>query len=251
MRPRIGHHVFGLAAVAFGIIGLVWQDFNTWQQIRALNIVHPKTLAIIVAVIEILGGIAIQWKKTMRFGAITLFVIYLSFALLWVPTIIQAPLVYDGWGNFFEQFSLVAGAMIAYASTGKDPKINQKIGRMGCVFLGFCAISFALEQIFYFSGTAGFVPTWIPFGQRFWAIATTIAFALAAIAILTGRAALLACRLLTIMIICFGIFIWLPILFNDPSKMFNWAGNAENLGIAAAAWIAADFLADARSAGVR
>src|SRR5215831_11418602 len=112
MRPRLGHHMFGLAAITFGIFGIVWQDFNTWQQIRALNILHPGPLAIIVAVIEILGGIAIQWKKTIRFGAIMLFVIYLSFALLWVPFIIQSPLVYDGWGNFFEQFSLVSGALI-------------------------------------------------------------------------------------------------------------------------------------------
>jgi uncharacterized membrane protein YphA (DoxX/SURF4 family) len=242
MRPRIGHHVFGLAAIIFGVIGLVWQDFNTWQQVRALNLVHPQTPAIIVGIFEILGGIAIQLKKTLRIGAIVLFVIYLSFALLWVPTILQAPTVYDGWGNFFEQFSLVSGALIAYASTVTDPKTNNNLGRLGCFFLGLCAISFTLEQIFYFSGTSGFVPTWMPFGQRFWAFVTTIAFALAANAILTGRAASLAFRLLTIMIICFQVFIWLPILFGDPGKMFNWAGNAENLGIAGATWIAADFL---------
>jgi len=242
MRSRIGHHVFGLAAIIFGVIGLVWQDFNTWQQIKALNIVHPQTLAIIVGVFEILGGIAIQWKKTMKLGAVVLLIIYISFALLWVPTIIQAPAVYDGWGNFFEQFSLISGALIAYATTVPDPKTNHRLGRLGCIFLGICAISFTLEQIFYFSGTSGFVPTWMPLGQRFWAFVTTIAFALAAIAILTGRATLLAFRLLTIMIICFQVFIWFPILFSDPSKMFNWAGNAENLGILGATWIAADFL---------
>lgn len=249
MKLRLGHHVFGLAAIFFGVIGLVWQDFNTWQQIRPLgDIGNPRALAIFVSVIEIIGGIIIQWKRTTRLGAITLGVVYLFFALLWIPNIIRAPLVYDGWGNFFEQFSLVSGAVIAYAcSADMNPELSSRIGRMGCIFLGLCAISFTLEQIFYFSATSGFVPTWLFPGQKFWAITTTIAFALVAIAILANRMALLASRLLTIMIICFGLVIWLPIVVNDPNKLFNWAGNAENLGIAGAAWIAADFLASPRT----
>jgi hypothetical protein len=81
----------------------------------------------------------------------------------------------------------------------------------------------------------------------FWAITTTIAFALAAIAILSGRSAFLASRLLTVMIIGFGLLVWLPALFVDPHKLMNWAGNAENLAIAGAAWIVADFLSQDRS----
>jgi hypothetical protein len=38
--------------------------------------------------------------------------LYLTFALLWVPFIVKEPLVYDRWGDFFEQFSLVSGALI-------------------------------------------------------------------------------------------------------------------------------------------
>ncbi len=36
-RIYLGRHVYGLAAVAFGIITVAWHDFNTWQQIRALG----------------------------------------------------------------------------------------------------------------------------------------------------------------------------------------------------------------------
>jgi hypothetical protein len=60
----------------------------------------------------------------------------------------------------------------------------------------------------------------------FWAIVTTIAFVLAAIALLSGRSALLAARLLTAMLIGFGLLVWLPAPFADPHKMINWAGNA-------------------------
>ena len=81
----------------------------------------------------------------------------------------------------------------------------------------------------------------------FWAITTTVAFALAAISLLTMRLALLASRLLTAMLIGFGLLVWLPAPFADPHKLINWAGNAQNLAITGAAWIVADFLSQNRS----
>jgi len=99
----------------------------------------------------------------------------------------------------------------------------------------------------YFSITKNLVPKWIPPGQSFWAIATTIAFGLAALALLSGRSALLASRLVTIMLVGFGLLVWLPIIVSDPHKLFNWTENVENLAIAGAAWIVADFLARNRS----
>jgi uncharacterized membrane protein YphA (DoxX/SURF4 family) len=105
-------------------------------------------------------------------------------------------------------------------------------------------VSFTLEQLFYLRGTASFVPKWIPPGQMFWAIATTIFFALAAVALLTGRLAILASRLLTVMIMGFQFLIWIPAPFRDPHQLINWGGNAQNLAIGAAAWIVADYLSD-------
>src|SRR5208283_1370614 len=83
----------------------------------------------------------------------------------------------------------------------------------GAFFSEICVVSFTLEQFFYLSGTAAFVPKWIPPGQMFWAITTTIALALAAIALLSGRSALLASRLLTVMLVGFGLLVWLPAPF--------------------------------------
>jgi uncharacterized membrane protein YphA (DoxX/SURF4 family) len=245
---RLGRHVYGLAAIAFGVITLVWHDFNDWQQIRALgNFPHRELLVCLAAAIEILGGIAIQWRRTTRAGALALGAIYLIFALLWVPFIVATPKVYDRWGNFFEQFSLVSGALIVYPSSNHNNSA-VKIARTGYIFFGLCVISFTLEQLFYLSGTAGFVPKWIPPGQMFWAIITTIAFALAAIALLSGHVAPLASRLLTAMIVAFGLLVWLPAPFADPHKLINWAGNAENLAIAGSAWIVTDFLSQRRPA---
>jgi uncharacterized membrane protein YphA (DoxX/SURF4 family) len=248
-RIYLGRHVYGLAAVAFGIITFLWHDFNTWQQIRALGEVpHREILAYIAAAIEIFGGVAIQWPRTARAGAFALGLIYLVFALLWVPHIVAEPRVFDRWGNFFEQFSLVSGALIVYGSLNRsDSKRPAAATRLGYLFFGICVVSFTTEQLVYLSGTASFVPKWIPPGQMFWAITTTIALALAAIALLSGRSALLASRLLTAMLVGFGLLVWLPAPFADPHKMINWAGNAQNLAITGAAWIVADFLSQKRA----
>lgn len=245
----LGRHVFGLAAILFGVITLFWHDFNNWQQIGPLgNVPHREVLVVLVAGLEILGGLAIQWPETARAGAFALGSVYLMFALFWIPPILAKPWVYDRWGNFFEQLSQVAGALIVYSTStpGRDPRA-MKMSLTGYFSFGICVISFTLEQLFYLSGTASFVPKWIPPGQMFWAITTTIAFALAAIALLSRHSDLLASRLLTAMIVGFGLLVWLPAPFRDPHKLMNWAGNAENLSIAGAAWIITDFLSQNRA----
>ena len=123
---------------------------------------------------------------------------------------------------------------------------NNQHWRLGLDTYFLASVSFTLEQLVYLSGTAEFVPRWIPPGQMFWAITTTIAFALAAIALLSRHSALLASRLLIAMVIGFQFLVWLPAPFADPHKLINWAGNAENLSIAGAAWIVADFLGQDR-----
>jgi uncharacterized membrane protein YphA (DoxX/SURF4 family) len=229
---------------------LVWHDFNSWQQIRALgNIPHREILVYLAAAIELFGGIAIQWPRTARAGAFALGTIYLIFALLWVPHIIATPQIYDPWGNFFEQFSLVSGALIVYGSViQNDSARTARTAEIGYICFGICVVSFTLEQLVYLSGTASFVPKWIPPGQMFWAITTTIALALAAVALLSRRSALIASQLLTAMLIGFGLLVWLPAPFADPHKLINWAGNAQNLAITGAAWIVTDFLSQHRSA---
>jgi uncharacterized membrane protein YphA (DoxX/SURF4 family) len=219
MKLKLGRHVFGLAAILFGVITFAFRDFSGgWQQIRPLgDVPHRELLVYLSAAAQLCGGLAIQWRKTARIGAMVLLATYLAFALLWVPNVLAELKVYDRYGNFFEQFSLVSGALIVYALA------------------------------FYLSGTASFVPKWIPPGQMLWSITTTVALALAALSLLSGIRALLAAGLLTVMFIGFGLLVWLPILIADPHKQFNWAGNAQNLAITGAAWIVTDYLSQKRT----
>ena len=127
-RTYLGRQVYGLAAFLFGIITLVWHDFNNWQQIRALgNVPHREILIYIAAAIEIFGGLAVQWTRTARAGALALGSLYLIFALLWVPHIVAEPSVFDRWGNFFEQFSLVSGALIVMARSASAIRNHRQL----------------------------------------------------------------------------------------------------------------------------
>ena len=74
--------------------------------------------------------------------------------------------------NFFEQFSLLCGAIALYAATEPNAERAAGFGRMARLGLGACATSFTLSQIFYLSATAELVPKWIPPNQTFWAILT-------------------------------------------------------------------------------
>jgi len=232
-----GRHVFGVAALAFGVITLAWHDYNDSHRLR--YIVYSASAALMF------GGAAIQLRRTAKTGAAVLGAAYLVFALLCVPGIVAAPQIYNSWGNLFEQFSLLTGAAIVYAhlSSAWSPETLNRIGR---VLLGICAASFTLEQAIYLDATVHLVPKWVPPSQMFWAVATTVSFALAAVALLTNRMALLASRLLTMMIVSFGLLVWIPLVLSDPHSHTNWSENAETFAIAGATWILADLLGENR-----
>jgi len=241
-RLNLGRHLFGLAAFAFGLITLAWHEYNGWHLPR--YIVYPAAAA------EIFGGIAIQFRRGAKAGAALLGAAYLGFALACVPAIVAAPRIYNSWGNFFEEFSLLTGAAIVCArlwpaELSSARSSQETLRRIGRIALGLCAASFGLEQAFYLSPTAQLVPKWLPPNQTFWAVATTVFFALAAVALLTNRAALLASRLLTAMLVIFGLVVWLPLLVSALRSHANWSETIETFAIAGTAWILADLLGEA------
>ncbi len=238
---NLGIRVYGLAAIALGFIGLVWGDFATvWQPVPP-DVLHRTALAYLTAICLLSAGAAAQWRRTAPAGVLVLAVLYFIFALLWVPRVLGFPRMIGTWLGFAEEFALVAAAAIAYA--GLAPPNTRWVVRkiqVGRSLFGLCVVVFGLAHFLALPETAGMVPKWIPPGQHFWALATGVAHLLAGVAILTGILAWLASRLLTAMLLSFGVLVWIPSVFAHPDAHMMWAGNAINLALAGAAWVVAD-----------
>lgn len=230
---------FGAAAVFFGVIALLWHDAGTWQNLFHIrNLPFGASIGALLMAAQIAGGIGIQFPRTWRLASVVLCVVYFCFALACVPDVIAAANVYDKYGgSFFVYFSFFCGALALFATTAANPARLALFARLG---LGVCAISFMLGQALLLRDTAGLVPKWVPPNQMFWAVLTTVAFALAALAILINRFARLAMRLMALMLAFFGVMVWVPLIIGRPKAHFNWSECALTFLAAGAAWMVAE-----------
>jgi hypothetical protein len=217
----------------------MWHDPETWQNLRHIwSLPLGAIIGGILMAAQIAGGIGIQPPLTRRPASLVLCIVYLCFALACIPDTIAATNVYDKYGgSFFLFFSLLCGAIALYAATEANPARTARYGRFARYGLGVCAISFALGQALLLRDTAGLVPKWVPPNQMFWAVLTTIAFALAAVAILINRQARLAMRLMALMLALFGLMVWVPHVVARPSAHFNWSECLLTFLVAGAAWV--------------
>jgi uncharacterized membrane protein YphA (DoxX/SURF4 family) len=240
---RLGVRVYGMAAVALGLVGLASGDFaSVWQPVPAA-LPGRIVLAYLVAAVLVLGGLAIQWRRTVRQGVLVLTGLYvLDVVLLHLPRVIGHPTSFGPYAGVAEQSAILAGGLLAYALVA-DMTAGARAGliKTGQVMFGVCLIAFAAAHFTDLPDTAAYVPKWLPPNPLFWAFATGVLHLAAAVAILSGVLARLAARLLTVMFIGFGVLVHAPNLLADHSH-FNWAANAINLSLVAAAWVLAEAL---------
>jgi hypothetical protein len=237
-----GRIVFGAAAVLFGVIALMWHDADTWQNVQHVwSLPFGAILGECLMVAQIAGGLGIQYPRTARRAAAALCVVYLCFSLACIPDIVAAANIYERYGgSFFLFLSLFWGALALCAATEATSARAAMLRRLARIGLGVSAISFALSQALLLRGTAHLVPRWIPLNPMFWAILTTVAFGLAAVALLIHRQARLATLLMTLMVALFGVLIWIPHLVAHPATHFDWSECALTFLVTGAAWTVAD-----------
>ena len=74
---NLGRHVFGAAALAFGLVTLAWPDYYDWLQLRYISSAQDgRVLAGAASAAQILGGAAIQFRWTAKAGAAALGAVY-------------------------------------------------------------------------------------------------------------------------------------------------------------------------------
>ncbi|HWW74904.1 MAG TPA: hypothetical protein VNZ44_05865, partial [Pyrinomonadaceae bacterium] len=147
---NLGARVYGLGAIALGLVGLAWGDFATnWQPIQALpfDVPHRAALAYVAAAGLLSAGVAIQWRRSARAGLLVLALLYFIFALFWLPRVIGFPQLFGTWAGFLEEFALVAAAVVVYASVlPHDSARSVRTARFGRLAFGVCVISFGLSH---------------------------------------------------------------------------------------------------------
>lgn len=240
----VGARVFGLGVIALGLVSLAWGDFDFGQPVPK-DFPLRAPLAYAAAAFMLVAGAAIEWRRTVKWGAAGL----VAYFVLIVAVLMNGPVVaanyseYGSYSGVAAQIAVAAGALIIYAANaGLDAATAARLVRAGQLTFGICAVLFGGAHFFYLGITVSWVPRWVPPSQEFWAYATGFFHVAGGVAILTRMQARLAAILLTIMYASFTPLVHVPMLVANSSGRFYWSENALNIILAGVAWVVADSL---------
>jgi uncharacterized membrane protein YphA (DoxX/SURF4 family) len=243
MRTRIDVDAlpYALGAILLGMVTLAVHDFALqWQPVPQW-LPARSALAIVSAVILIVGGLA-----SMRRDAGKARLILPAFYVLWVlalhlPNFAANPNVGTLLG-VAEILSLAAAGLALAPSSWRAQKIAAR------AVYGLCPLVFGLSHIVYADFTSQMVPAWLP-ERLFLAYFTGAAHIAAGLAILSGLLARIAVRMLALMMTCFVLLIHIPGVIAAPGDRMQWTMLAVALSITGGAWLAQRLLPPPRIAG--
>jgi uncharacterized membrane protein len=228
---------------------------GVWFYGFSQHIPGQQVLAYIAGVWLVAAGMAILWRRTARIGAAGSAMIYLIFALFWLPRFYVVPhtlgfhisILIFVLGGFAQQLLLAAPGVMVYADASSDPVWRERQVIAARWMLGLPPIVFGLGHLINVQAILRFVPHWVPFGS-FWTVLTGIAFVLAGSAIVTGIRDVLAARLLMLMLFLFELMVEIPPVIVKPHNQVAWGGAMYNLVAIGACWIFVESVARPRHA---
>jgi uncharacterized membrane protein len=245
-----GRRIYGLGIMALGLTCLAFGEFDPGQAVPE-HFPYRSVLVYIAGVYMVLAAAAVEWRRTLFWGAAALTGYYVLFVLLLtnVRLLINDYAVYGTYEGIAMQLALAASGLMVFATAAQiDTRIDvafaARLSRIGRYAFGACALVWGGAHFVYMNLTAPLVPKWLPPGQVFWGYVTGSCFLLAGLAIITGVKARLAAILLTAMIASFGLLANGRMLVADPSSHWNWTESALNLALIGASWVLADSLAE-------
>jgi uncharacterized membrane protein len=242
----VGRRVYGLGAIALGIVELVFGGFaEVWLPVPA-HLPGYHILAYACAGLLIVGGLAVNWTRTTAVAALVLAALF-GFGMLATEAAhaVVKPGDWGGWQAIAESTVMALGGVLAYAQIRG---LDARLAHAARLVFGLCLLVFGVSHFVYARFTASLVPAWLPPSQLAWAYFTGVAQIAAGLAVLSGIRAQLAAILLTVMYAAFGVLVHIPSVIAHPSSQDNWAENAINLVLTGAAWALADWLAKPKSA---
>ncbi len=252
-RARASVYLFGLVSAAAGIMDFIWGEFEPYHQPLQAISSHIAQLKIIVylgALVLVAGGISVSTRRTGRYGAAALAVIYGIFGIATLRRLYIAPLylgyhiaVYIGaLATTATMLILVVAALIVFWTDSLREPVSERKARAIRWAFGLCSVNFGLAHLTGIKATSSMIPAWMPLGGYIWVVISGIAFILAGAGIISGLLDLLAARLLAVMLLIFSFIVLAPLVFTAPRSEVSWGANLYNLTAVASAWIVAEWL---------
>lgn len=253
----VGRHMFGLAAIMLGVSQFVWHRFATnWFPVPPAFPLHQPLVYLTGAMLA-LGGFATLSRRSARAGLLLIAAVFMFAEVFWARRIVYFPRLFGTWAGFAEQFAPVVGAALCYLALGTaaevrvtDPRIGDDrshwVRTGGRILFGLCLVSMGIVHLDALQPTADMVPSWLPLGGAFWAVATGLAFLVFGLAVVVAIRARIAVVLATMMLCSFALLVWAPRILAHPERQNSWAGTAITLAVAGAAWMVAETLEPGR-----
>lgn len=255
---KVGVWFYGVGTALTGILDIAWLAFDTSHQpIQSLGKVPGENiLACIAGLWLVVAGLAILWRRSAKFGAAASAAAYLIFVAMYLLRC-YAGIHARGWRigvlsvafGIAQQLMLIAPAAIIYVSLAStDFRAHTRVTIAARWMLGLPSIVFGLLHLIGIRIFASIVPHWMSFGY-FWAGLTGIAFILAGVAICSGIKAVLAARLLALMLLLFEVLVEVPPIFIRLHNQATWGAATYNLAAIGACLIFAEYLASRADRG--
>jgi uncharacterized membrane protein len=247
----IGRRVYGLGAVALGIVELRFAGFSEDWLAICPHLPGYVVLLRLTGGVLIVAGLAINLPRAAAIAALALAALFAAGALaVDLPIAVAKPATWGVWQGIAESAAMALGGVLAFTQApGPDPARAARLARLARLGFGACLVVFGVSHFVYAKFTASLVPAWLPPSAMFWTWATGAAQIAAGLAMLSGVRARLAAILLTVMYAAFGVLVHIPSVIAAPASHNNWAENAINLLLTGAAWALADSLRARAPAG--
>jgi uncharacterized membrane protein len=217
-----------------------------WQGITIQQLPGRQFFAYASAVIELVIGIGLLFRRTTNISSRILFV----FLLLWVillklPAIVAAPQTEGSWLGFGEIAVILAGGWILFAAHAGEWERSQAKFAVGASGIRIARILFALalpmiglSHFVYSAATAALVPAWLP-DRVAWAYLTGAGDIAAGIAVLFAIFPRLAATTEAAMLGIITLLVWGPGLVKPTDRLHITAFLMSSV-ITCGAWIVAD-----------
>jgi uncharacterized membrane protein len=244
-----GRYIFAVAITAFGIQHFVFAVTGTglgppWTPVNHI-------LSYIVGALLFGAGVCLAIRWQMRCAGIVIAVVFIARALLRdVPQLIATPRNPGPWTSGFELLALGGASLVLAAILSSRNNYYRKVVgplatlfQAGRILFAIGLVVFGVQHIMYGAFVATLVPAWIP-GHLFWAYFVGVAFIAAALAIVSGKLALLAASLLGTLFLLFVVTLHIPRVAGALHNGNEWTSLFIALAMSGSAFVLAGAMAD-------